>query len=220
MAAAPNNQHAPEVPTYPAGRLALADWRRRIAELYSQVREAEDGEAAWRAWRAQRDALFHSHPSSPLETERRAGFRGLSYFPYDSAARFLVELEAVESVAEQAIDLREEGRITLHAFQRTRGLEPVLGGELNVYWISGYGGGIFLPFADGSSGEETFSGGRYLLDGIKGADLGMKQGRLLLDFNFAYNPSCAYSPRWLCPLCPPENRLPRAVRAGERAPQL
>jgi uncharacterized protein (DUF1684 family) len=88
--------------------------------------------------------------------------------------------------------------------------------ELPLYWLEGYGGGLFLPFADGTSGRTTYGAGRYLLDTVKGADLGTADGRLVLDFNFAYNPSCAYDPRWACPLAPPANRLPIEVRAGER----
>ena len=88
--------------------------------------------------------------------------------------------------------------------------------ELAVFWLDAYGGGVFLPFTDGTSGSDTYGGGRYLLDTVKGADLGEEDGRLVLDFNFAYNPSCAYDPRWVCPLSPPENRLPVAVRAGEQ----
>ena len=78
---------------------------------------------------------------------------------------------------------------------------------------------MFLPFADATGGTETFAGGRYLLDTIKGADLGRAGERILLDFNFAYNPSCAYSERWTCPLPPPSNRLSEAVRAGEQRPE-
>ncbi|HEX2048996.1 MAG TPA: DUF1684 domain-containing protein, partial [Actinomycetota bacterium] len=90
--------------------------------------------------------------------------------------------------------------------------------ELEVYWLEGYGGGVFLPFRDATSGAQTYGGGRYLLDTVKGADLGHDGDRLVLDFNFAYNPSCAYDPRWTCPLAPPRNRLDVAVHAGERAP--
>ncbi|MGH6914787.1 MAG: DUF1684 domain-containing protein, partial [Geminicoccales bacterium] len=97
------------------------------------------------------------------------------------------------------------------------GLERRLGVELCVYWIGGYGGGVFLPFRDATSGRQTYGGGRYLLDSIKSADLGeTSDGRVILDFNFAYHPSCAYSDRWICPLSPVENTLPVAIRAGER----
>jgi uncharacterized protein (DUF1684 family) len=84
--------------------------------------------------------------------------------------------------------------------------------------MDGYAGGLFLSFRDATSGKETYGAGRYLFDTAKGADLGGEGGRLVLDFNFAYNPSCSYDPRWACPLAPPENRLPVAVRAGERTP--
>ncbi len=76
-------------------------------------------------------------------------------------------------------------------------------------------GGIFLPFKDLTNHNETYSGERYLLDTIKGADLGWEADRLIVDFNFAYNPSCAYNSRWHCPLPPAENQLPVAIRAGE-----
>jgi hypothetical protein len=88
--------------------------------------------------------------------------------------------------------------------------------SLELYWLEGYGGGLFVPFADATSGEQTYGAGRYLLDTVKGADLGQQDGRLVLDFNFAYPPSCAYDPRWTCPLPPPANRLGVPVRAGER----
>ena len=78
---------------------------------------------------------------------------------------------------------------------------------------------FFVPFRDGTSGAETYGGGRYVLDTVKGSDLGLEAGRLVLDFNFAYNPSCSYDPRWVCPLSPPANRLSLTIRAGERMPR-
>ena len=89
--------------------------------------------------------------------------------------------------------------------------------HLNLYWIEGYGGGLFLPFRDATNGRVSYGGGRYLYDTIKGADLGAGSESVLLDFNFAYNPSCAYNDRWVCPLSPPENWLPQAIRAGEKS---
>ena len=72
--------------------------------------------------------------------------------------------------------------------------------------------------SDGTSGESTYPAGRYLLDTVKGADLGSSGADLVFDFNFAYNPSCAYDPRWVCPLAPTENWLPVHVAAGEQTP--
>jgi uncharacterized protein (DUF1684 family) len=89
-------------------------------------------------------------------------------------------------------------------------------GMLEVYWLAVYGGGVFIPFRDGTSGTETYGAGRYLLDTIKGADLGGTGDRLVLDFNYAYHPSCFYSDEWACPLAPPGNTLPGPIEAGER----
>ncbi len=197
--------------------ISLADWRRLVVNLYAAVRASDDPKLAWRRWREERDRLFREHPQSPLEPEHRARFSGLAYFDYDPAARFVVDFDTVEENATQNRHLGDDGVIALQPFARTRGLAPALGAELTLSWITGYGGGIFLAFADATSGRESYDGGRYLLDTIKGADLGMKAGRIVLDFNFAYYPSCAYSRRWSCPLASPENRLPAAVRAGERA---
>jgi uncharacterized protein len=195
----------------------LWDWRRRVADLYGRVRSIS-GPAGWRVWRAERDALFADHPQSPLDAERRARFKGLAYFDYDPALRLHANLVPAQT-ARELLDVGPDGTASLLPFACTEGLENQLGSELTVYWIEGYGGGVFLPFADATNGRETFAGGRYLLDTIKGADLGRTGEKVLLDFNFAYNPSCAYSERWTCPLPPPSNRFPREVRAGERLPE-
>ena len=190
----------------------LWDWRRRVADAYAAVRAAPDPEAAWQRWRAVRDGLFHAHPQTPLDP----GAPAPRYFPYDPALRFAVALIPHDG-PEQAFPAGAEGDLLMRPFARTRGLSPLLGGELTLYWMRGYAGGAFLPFADATSGRGTYGGGRYLLDTAKGADLGMTpDGRTVLDFNFAYNPSCAYSPRWTCPLSPAGNRFPAEVRAGER----
>ena len=118
----------------------------------------------------------------------------------------------------ESVALDDDGELRRLPVARTRGLAARLGKELTLWWIEGYVGGPFLPFRDATSGSESYGGGRYLLDAIKGADLGLGSGgRLVLDFNIAYNPSCALDDRWVCPLAPPENSLPVAVRGGERA---
>ena len=195
--------------------LALADWRRRIAETYAAVRGSDDPEVAWRMWTKRRDQLFGVHSQSPL-AGRTAPFNGLPYFAYTASLRFVVDVEAVDGSA-VAWPAGQDGTVDAVPFARTVGLADTLGGELSVYWLAGYGGGVFLPFGDATNGGDTYGGGRYLLDGIKGADLGAVDGRLILDFNFAYNPSCAYSDKWICPLAPPQNRLTGAVTAGEKA---
>ena len=92
--------------------------------------------------------------------------------------------------------------------------------QLMVYWIDVYGGGLFLPFRDASGAEASYGGGRYLLDTIKGSDLFYPNAddvqQVIVDFNYAYNPSCAYDERWFCPLAPRENHLKIAICAGEQ----
>jgi uncharacterized protein len=193
----------------------LLDWKRRIFELYAAVRSASDPSVAWLLWREVRDELFRSHPQSPLLEGARPGFRRVDYFPYDPELRVLAELEPAESEslviagsAGSTVRFSRFGRVAFELAGERRSLE--------LYWLEGYGGGIFVPFGDATNGVESYGPGRYVLDSVKGADLGMEEGRLVLDFNFAYNPSCSYDPRWACPLCPPPNRLPVLIRAGER----
>jgi uncharacterized protein len=198
-------------------QVGLWDWRRRVAELYAEIRAFHDPEVAWRLWRAARDELFRAHAQSPLDQHDRRDFAGLALFDYDPAFRCVVDLAPVPEADRHELSGGRDGYVQLIPFARTDGLRARFGSELTLYWLGGYGGGVFLPFRDATTGRTTFGGGRYLLDGIKGADLGTDaNGRAILDFNFAYNPSCAYSARWICPLAPAENALPVAITAGER----
>jgi uncharacterized protein len=195
--------------------LALSDWRRRVFDLYRRTRAARDQIEAWRIWRAGRDDLFAGHPQSPLAETARASFRGLAYFDYDPSARALATVVAAEPMTLD-IGTSDNSAVRFTRFGTARFELGRSRHSLQLFWLEGYGGGIYLPFADATSGTTTYGGGRYLLDTAKGADLGVQGDRLVLDFNFAYNPSCAYDPRWTCPLAPPANRLPVEVRAGER----
>jgi len=199
--------------------LELLDWKRHIFELYAEVRREPDPAAAWEHWRAVRDELFRAHPQSPLTPEGREQFAGVDYFPYDPALRVLA---AVEPAEEEVRDIAGSAGSSTR-FRRFGRARFELGGVpqlLELFWLDEYGGGVFLPIADATSGKETYGGGRYILDTVKGSDLGELDGRLVLDFNFAYNPSCAYDPRWACPLTPPANRLEIAVHAGEKKPRF
>jgi uncharacterized protein len=190
--------------------LDLLDWKRQVSALYAEVRAAADPEAGWERWREVRARLFRDHPQSA-----RPGYEGLKYFAYDPAWRFLAEVVAAEPESRKIAGSGPEPVVATR-FASAR----FSGHELELFWLEAYGGGLFLPFRDATGGAETYGGGRYLLDTIKGADLGAEGGRLVLDFNFAYNPSCAYDPKWACPLSPPANRLPVAVRAGEKKPEV
>ena len=191
--------------------LDLLDWRRRVFALYAEIRALEPRPGHDR-WRETRDRLFASHPQTPLEDDRRAGFRGLAYWDYDERFRFTAP---VQPASGERVDVgTSDGSVM--AMRRFGAVELQIG-RLDVYWIDVYGGGVFIPFRDATSGDTTYGGGRYLLDTIKGADLGSSaSGELVLDFNFAYQPSCFYSHRWACPLAAREGQLASAVEAGER----
>jgi uncharacterized protein len=195
--------------------LTLLDWKRRVSELYASIRADDDPERAWRRWCGTRDDLFRTHPQSPLPESARPGFAGVPYFDYDPACRVLATVEAAEPELREIATSGEQP----YTFRRFGQARFTFAGEdrtLSLFWLEGYGGGVFLSFADGTSGHESYGAGRYLLDTVKGSDLGSEGDRLVLDFNFAYNPSCAYDPQWVCPLAPPENRLRVDLRAGER----
>jgi uncharacterized protein len=199
----------------PPPELELLDFKRRVHALYAGVRAEPDAARGFAAWVAGRDDLFAHHPQSARPPERRDGFTGLSYFGHDPAGRVLADVVGAER---RRYDIGASTGDTM-AFDRVAVARFALGGEaceLELYWLAGYGGGLFVPFADATAGDETYGAGRYLLDTVKGADLGTRDGRLVLDFNLAYNPSCSYDPRWSCPLAPPPNRLAIPVRMGER----
>jgi uncharacterized protein (DUF1684 family) len=194
--------------------LTLLDWRRRVAALYAAARAATDPENGWRTWRDGRDELFATHPDSPLDEAAREQFAGLPFAPYDPALRFEA---VVEPAAAQRLEVptATDGVVP---FERVGTVQLDGVGRLDVWWLASYGGGVFLPLRDGSAGATTYGGGRYLLDTVKGADLGGVGDRLVVDLNFAYHPSCTYDPRWSCPLAPEGNRLGGQVAAGEQLP--
>lgn len=199
--------------------LELLDWRRRVSELFAELRRRPSDPTTLSWFRAEKDALFRDHPQSPLPVERRRTFGGLAYWPFDPEARVVAHFEpapdqAPEAHAEPAPEV---------AFRAVGTLGFELHGQplrLPALWIEGYAGGLFVPFTDLTSGHQTYGGGRYLLDTIKSADLGSEadSDTLVLDFNYAYHPSCTYDPRWVCPLAPPGSRLAVAIQAGERLP--
>ena len=211
--------------------LDLYDFRRRMAALYSEreaaLRAGEEEPGPLTRFRAGKDDLFARHPQTPFGPDELAAFTGLRYFPYDAALR--VEATLAPLAEEQTDELPASGQHAMR-FRRAGRLDFTIAGapaSLLVYWIDVYGGGLFLPFRDATSGQETYGGGRYLFDTVKGSDflrlngeeetMGYAGGQVALDFNYAYNPSCAYDSRWVCPLAPNENRLPIPIRAGERA---
>lgn len=199
----------------------VADWRRRVFAMYSAVRATNDMYAAHDLWRRTRDELFASHPSSPLLPEDLAEFTGLPTTPYDPAWRFEVELTvpAEDTESPKRMDV-ETGTDGIVPFVRI-GVAEIPGvGSLDVWRLAAYGGGIFVPVKDALAGKPggTYGGGRYLIDTIKGSNLNedSSPNSVVLDFNFAYNPSCAYDPAWACPLAQPGNTVAVDIPVGER----
>lgn len=193
--------------------LDLWDYRRRVHDMYRRVREGGPGPESWAAWVAERNQLFATHPQSPIEDTSH--FSGLPYFPFDpvwrTSGRFIPtddEIAVVDHSGEGTTRFVNIGVVEFEVAGNP--------GRLEVLWLDAYGGGVFLPFRDTGNGESTYGGGRYLLDTVKGADLGHTGNEITLDFNYAYHPSCVHSSRWSCPLAPPGNRLPFPVEAGER----
>ncbi|HEX9635071.1 MAG TPA: DUF1684 domain-containing protein [Candidatus Limnocylindria bacterium] len=198
--------------------LDLVDWRRRVAALYDAMRrDRRASQLRLVGFRAGKDQLFAEHPSSPVPAEARRNFRGLAYWRHDPALRFNAALEPDPDA--KPLDVPRSGEGPGMAYSRIGWVSFDLDGgraRLAVYWLNEYAGGIFIPFRDGTSGHETYGGGRYLWDSAKGADLGSTGDELVLDFNYAYHPSCVYDPRWSCPLAPQENWLEMPIAAGER----
>jgi hypothetical protein len=197
--------------------LEVADWRRRTFALYAAVRESTDLFAAHDLWRRGRDALFAEHPASPLLPSDLAVFSGLAVHPYDPDWRFEAVVEPshprrieVETGTDGTVPFDLVGVVDLPGI-----------GTLDVWRLASYGGGLFVPVKDALAKRPggTYGGGRYLLDSVKGADLGAgaASGSLVLDFNFAYNPSCAYDPAWACPLAQPGNTVVVDIPVGERS---
>jgi uncharacterized protein (DUF1684 family) len=184
----------------------LAQWRERVARMY-----LSDLDLA--GFRAARDELFADHPQSPVDP---TGFTGLRYAPADPAA----VVESPLTPADRQLEIDTGGPDGVLRYERS-GVAQTPWGRLTLFWLTGYGGGLFLPFRDTTCGWPggAYGAGRYLTDTVKGTfgrGVTLLPGdRVRLDFNYAYNPSCAYDDRWACPLAPEENRLTGPVTAGE-----
>ena len=158
--------------------------------------------------RAKDDFMGRDH-QSPLTDDQQRAFTGLTYFVEDPSLKFEPEVQEFENpeVVEmqtstgQAASYLRWGKIAFSVEG-----EPA---ELTLYKDLD-GEEVFLPFADATSGEETYGAGRYL------DTHPLPGGQILVDFNHAYNPYCAYNEQWSCPLTPFENRLQVPIRAGEK----
>jgi uncharacterized protein (DUF1684 family) len=190
-----------------------------VTRLYSSVREISqsDPASASNLFRSKRDALFENHAQSPLSPSQQKVFEGLNYFDYDDRFRTFGTLDQNIQAKTRELNLGPDGLMRYSRIARIDFNLLENSCSLDLFWIEGYGGGLFLPFRDLTNGTSTYSAGRYLFDTIKGVNLGIESSSINLDFNFAYNPSCAYNDYWVCPLLPNENHIPVLVSAGEKA---
>jgi uncharacterized protein (DUF1684 family) len=190
----------------------VASWRREVHAIYTDVRAEPDPASAHAAWVERRTALFRDHPASARQPGQE-----LHHAAYDAAYRFVLPLTPSDpedwdytTGTDGVVPFKRAGRFEI----------PDLG-TLDVWWLGSYGNGIFVPLRDTTAGHTTYGAGRYLLDTVKGTDLGREgddESGWVVDLNFSYNPSCAYDPEWACPLAPLGNRLQAEVPVGELAP--
>jgi uncharacterized protein (DUF1684 family) len=191
---------------------AVASWRREVHALYSDVRGDPDPASAHADWVERRTGLFHEHPATARQPRQE-----LRHAAYDPAYRFVLEMQPAEP-EDWAPTTGTDGAVP---FTRAGRFEIPGIGSLDVWWLGSYGNGIFVPLRDATAGRTTYGAGRYLLDTVKGADLGRvgpDDTAWVIDLNFSYNPSCAYDPDWACPLAPLGNRLEAEVPVGELSP--
>jgi uncharacterized protein (DUF1684 family) len=163
-------------------------------------------------FRASKDAFFRDHPRSPLTSEQRESFEGLAYFPEGEGFVIRGDLETAGVDRDERISMQTTTGGE-QVYRRAGVVRFEIDGESAqvTLFASPDMHELFLPFRDRTSGSETYGAGRYLEVEPPGPD-----GRVVVDFNLAYNPYCAYNPEWSCPIPPGENWLPVSIRAGEK----
>ncbi len=158
-------------------------------------------------FREEKDRFFKTSPHSPLTREQKRSFTGLPYFPENPDLRLEVPVEEFpekETIEMQTSTGDTQAYVRFGRFHFNAGEQAV---SLILYLSNGE---LFLPFVDSLAGKETYGAGRYL------EPERLPGNRVLVDFNLAYNPYCAYNEMWSCPLTPFENRLKVPIRAGEK----
>lgn len=163
-------------------------------------------------FRHRRDHFFAHHPNSPLSESQREGFAGLDYFPERADLALNLALDASAPSVGETVDIPTTDGLTKPFVRAGTIAFDVDGSDVTLtVFRDGDRGSLFIPFRDASAGEETYEVGRYLEPQSRPDDM------LDVDFNFAYNPFCAYGEGWSCPIPPEENRLAVTIPAGERA---
>ncbi len=163
-------------------------------------------------YRQRRDQFFGQHPHSPLSDEQKSWFQGLDYFPERTDLALVLELDDSGNHVNEEIALETTDGLQKH-FVRAGVVRFAVDGEPVTLTVlrDGLHGSLFLPFRDANAGMETYVVGRYIEPKAR------PDGMLEIDFNYAYNPFCAYGEGWSCPIPPEENHLSQSIPAGERA---
>lgn len=166
-------------------------------------------------FRVELDDFMQFHPNSPIEAEQRDAFTGLDYYGHDPALTITVTIERLPD--DEPLVEMETSTGDVRSFRRWGTFAFEMDGEparLTIY-SDPNAGDFFLPFKDATNGRETYGAGRYL-DNHRPGLLRLDEDLFEIDFNYAYNPYCAYSPYFSCPLPPRENWLKVSIRAGEK----
>jgi hypothetical protein len=174
-----------------------------------------DWKAEIRADREAKDEYFGTNPHSPIPAAERGGFEGLSYYPIDESYRFELQLHEYDDKETVTVGTSTDGE---RDYLRWGQFRFEVDGEevtLEAYKSDPDDERLWVPFRDATSGEETYGAGRYL--DLEPESHRTDEGTWILDFNEAYNPTCAYSDEYECPLPPTENWLDVPIEAGEKA---
>ncbi len=158
-------------------------------------------------FRKDKDNFFKYDHHSPLTHDQQLVFTGLNYYPQNPDLIFTI---SVEEFPEQDTVTMQTSTGALQEYVRFGRFQFNVEGQTVALTLYESEDEYFLPFADALAGKETYGAGRYL------EPHRMQNGKFLIDFNYAYNPYCAYNPRWSCPIPPAENRLKVPIRAGEK----
>ena len=171
--------------------------------------------AKLREARRQKDQTLHNAPDSPIPGAQRATFAGLRYFAPGADFRVTASITRLPALLPQPLAMSLGAP---EAYQRWGTAEFDLGGQPQKLTLLQKAGDqqLFVPFTDPTNGAQTYGAGRYLDVPLPSAEA----NEIVLDFNQAYSPYCAYNHDYSCPRPPAENRLTVPVTAGEQAFQL
>jgi uncharacterized protein (DUF1684 family) len=166
-----------------------------------------DAERELQEFRAEKDEVFRTDPYSPLTEEQKGSFTGLSYYPPNDALRLELALETDVDHSPVTMEVSTGGS---REYRRAGKIRFEVGGQPGELTVFASDDQLFLPVRDATSTTETYPAGRYL------EPEPIDDGRVLVDFNYLYNPYCAYNERWSCPIPPVENWLRVPLEAGEK----